>query len=91
MTSNIRGTVLGLWLGAAFLILTCSLNATAQSNQPPADNGYKEGAVLWQQLSGERRALSYQAFALARMLLDRDLRNHLFGNTAQLSLMSTKQ
>ena len=45
--------------------------------QPPADNEYLEGAVLWQQTSGERRALSYQAFALARMLLDRDLRmNH---------------
>jgi len=38
-----------------------------------ADNEYMAGSVLWQQTSGERRALSYQAFALARMLLDRDL------------------
>ncbi len=75
MTNNIRRAP-GLWLGAAFLILTFSLSATAQSNQPPADNGYIAGAVLWQQSSGERRALSYQAFALARMMLDRDLRMH---------------
>src|SRR5260370_29036872 len=62
------------WLALAFVFLTCPSSATAQSNQPPADNGYIEGAVLWQQSSGERRALSYQAFALARMMLDRDLR-----------------
>jgi 5'-nucleotidase (lipoprotein e(P4) family) len=63
---------------ALMLSLSCSLTASAQAptttNQPQADNEYIEGAVLWQQTSGERRALSYQAFALARMLLDRDLR-----------------
>jgi len=42
--------------------------------QQPADNEYMAGAVLWTQLSGEKRALSYQAFALARIMLDRDLR-----------------
>ena len=64
------------WLctGLAVLFLAWSPNALAQSPQPPADNEYLEGAVLWQQTSGERRALSYQAFALARVLLDRDLR-----------------
>ena len=56
------------------LVLTCWIPAITQSNQPPADNTYIEGAVLWQQTSGERRALSYQAFTLARMMLDRDLR-----------------
>lgn len=60
------------------LSLLCSLTANAQAptttNQSQADNTYIEGAVLWQQTSGERRALSYQTFALARMLLDRDLR-----------------
>ncbi|HVS82636.1 MAG TPA: hypothetical protein VHE60_12975 [Pyrinomonadaceae bacterium] len=39
-------TARALWLGLAFVFLTCSLSATAQSNQPPADNGYIEGAVL---------------------------------------------
>jgi 5'-nucleotidase (lipoprotein e(P4) family) len=42
--------------------------------QTPADNEYQTGAILWMQASGERAALSYQAFALARMVLDRDLR-----------------
>jgi 5'-nucleotidase (lipoprotein e(P4) family) len=46
----------------------------AQAPSEPAQNTYIEGATLWQQTSGERRALSYQAFALARMMLDRDLR-----------------
>lgn len=45
-------------------------------DQPKADNEYMAGAVLWQQSSSERRALSYQAFALARMMLDRDLRTN---------------
>jgi 5'-nucleotidase (lipoprotein e(P4) family) len=72
MTTNFRPKA--LWI--AFAVLICSSIAPAQSSQPPADNGYIEGAVLWQQSSGERRALSYQAFALARMMLDRDLRTN---------------
>lgn len=58
----------------AVLFLLSSPSAIAQSNQSPADNTYLEAAILWQQTSGERRALSYQTFAFARMLLDRDLR-----------------
>ena len=61
-------------LALALLPLLYSLNAIAQAPTEPAQNTYIEGAVLWQQSSGERRALSYQAFALARMMLDRDLR-----------------
>ena len=64
------------WLALAFVFLTCSASAIAQSNQPPADKEYEAGAVLWQQSSGEYRAVAYQTFALAKMLLDRDLRNH---------------
>ncbi|HWP54956.1 MAG TPA: 5'-nucleotidase, lipoprotein e(P4) family [Pyrinomonadaceae bacterium] len=52
------------------LLLSPSLTVTAQQ----ADNEYQTGAVLWMQTSGERAALSYQAFSLARMMLDRDLR-----------------
>ena len=63
-----------LFTGLAVSLLTWSPSAIAQSAQPPAENTYIEGAVLWQRSSGERRALSYQAFALARMMLDRDLR-----------------
>lgn len=68
--SHRRFSVLALVL----LPLLYSLNAIAQAPAEPAQNTYIEGATLWQQTSGERRALSYQAFALARMMLDRDLR-----------------
>ena len=44
--------------------------ARAQS----ADNEYQVGAILWTQTSGEKAALSYQAFSLARLRLDQDFR-----------------
>jgi len=60
------------WLcsGLAVLFLSGYTSVPAQQS----DTEYLEGAVLWQQTSGERRALSYQAFALARIMLDRDFR-----------------
>jgi 5'-nucleotidase (lipoprotein e(P4) family) len=58
-------------LALVLLFLAPSLIAHAQQ----ANNDYLEAAVLWQQTSGEKRALCYQAFTLARMLLDRDLAN----------------
>ena len=61
-------------LALVLVPLLFSLNAIGQTGAEPAQNTYIEGAVLWQQTSGERRALSYQTFALARMMLDRDLR-----------------
>jgi len=62
-------------LAVILLFVVASLTASAQTPaQPQVDNSYLEAAVLWQQTSGERRALSYQTFALARMMLDRDLR-----------------
>ena len=61
-------------LALLLLPLLYSSHAIAQASTEPAQNTYIEGAVLWQQTSGERRALSYQAFTLARMMLDRDLR-----------------
>ncbi len=76
MKATNASTARALLIGIVFVLFTCSSIATAQSNPPPADRGYVEGAILWQQTSGEKRALSYQAFALARMMLDRDLRNH---------------
>lgn len=68
------------WRGVVlyFGILTISTTAFSQSPAPSgrADNEYQVGAVVWTQSSGEKAALSYQAFALARMMLDRDLRAH---------------
>jgi len=43
--------------------------------QDTADNEYQTGAVLWTQSSAEYRALAYQAFTLARLRLDQDLRS----------------
>lgn len=62
------------WLKILFVTLVCSLTASAQTMAPAAqaDNVYQEGAVLWTQTAGEARALSFQAFNLARMMLDRD-------------------
>lgn len=69
---------LRLWVGLVLLTLACSLPVNSQTAVAPAQNQanseYQEGAILWTQSSGEARALSYQAFALAKMLLDRDLR-----------------
>jgi len=58
------------FLGSALLTLAFTQAALAQQ----ADNEYQVGAILWTQSSGEKAALAYQAFALARMTLDRDLR-----------------
>lgn len=77
MKLTIRTESQRLWLGF-LLIAVCSLPAfaqgTATSPKPQVDNVYQEGAVLWTQSAGEEKALCYQAFALARMVLDRDLR-----------------
>lgn len=52
------------------LLGSVAIAAGAQTS----DNEYQTGAVLWMQASGERAALSYQAFTLARMMLDHDLK-----------------
>lgn len=64
---------------ATVVAIVLSISASAQTStanraQARADNEYQTGATLWQQSSGEARALQYQAFALARLMLDRDLR-----------------
>lgn len=54
----------------AALFLTVFSTGSAQR----VDNEHQVGGILWTQTSGEWVALSRQAFALARMSLDRDLR-----------------
>lgn len=66
-----------------FTLMTCTVVSTffvtiSTAQQPvqavqPADNEYQVGAVLWMQKAAEFRALSYQAFNLARWQLDADL------------------
>ncbi len=65
---------------AAMLILFLSMTAAAQkatgtaAATTQADNEYQTGAVLWTQTAAEVRALRFQAFKLARLVFDRDLR-----------------
>jgi 5'-nucleotidase (lipoprotein e(P4) family) len=64
---------LGLTLYTVTLFLIPLGQQSSVAAQERANNEYQEGAILWTQTSGERNALAYQAFALARMMLDRDL------------------
>jgi 5'-nucleotidase (lipoprotein e(P4) family) len=58
-----------------FLVSLSATGVLAQSPEQTQANTYIEAATLYQQTSGEARALEYQTYVLARMLLDRDLRN----------------
>ncbi|HKO35221.1 MAG TPA: 5'-nucleotidase, lipoprotein e(P4) family [Pyrinomonadaceae bacterium] len=65
-----KGSVIVLLLFGFFVApLTSSIQA-----QQRVDNEHQVGGILWTQTSGEWRALAYQAFALARLRLDQDLR-----------------
>lgn len=55
-------------------VLVVSAAAVQHASAQKIDNEHQVGGILWTQTSGEWTALSYQAFALARMTLDRDLR-----------------
>jgi 5'-nucleotidase (lipoprotein e(P4) family) len=66
-------------LGLALVLFTYSATTITDAwqqaaPQPTTDNEYTVGSTLWTQYSGEERALAYQAYHLARLLLDRDLR-----------------
>lgn len=63
---------------AVLVICSVTLSATLSNAQQPAaapqaDNEYQVGATLYVQKAAEFRALSYQAFNLARWQLDADL------------------
>ncbi|HEY3139262.1 MAG TPA: 5'-nucleotidase, lipoprotein e(P4) family [Blastocatellia bacterium] len=68
--------------GLLLVILTTAISSKTATSLAPeqADNEYQVGAVLWQQVSAESRALQYQAYKLARLTLDRDLRLHRKSN-----------
>lgn len=66
----------------AMLVALLPMSARAQQSAAAEDpcaatlrNEWTMGAVAWTQASGEWRALSYQAFALARRIVDDDLRH----------------
>lgn len=58
-----------LFLFSIFILVRC---ASAPQEMAVAD--YQIGAALWHRTSGEYRALSYQAYNLARYRLDNELR-----------------
>jgi 5'-nucleotidase (lipoprotein e(P4) family) len=67
-----------LLLGSSFILTAvfCAYFAGASGAQqavPAHAFDYQIGAILYQQKSGEYRALAYQAFNLARLRLDQDL------------------
>src|SRR5580765_3038935 len=71
MTTRRNRNRLNIMFGLVFLFPALVAPTHAQQ----ADNTYIEAATLYQQASGEARALEYQTYVLARMLLDRDLGN----------------
>jgi 5'-nucleotidase (lipoprotein e(P4) family) len=74
MKLNKYGTKRAHFLWLCLLIVITVPSGFGQTPGPEkADREYAVGATLWQQSSGEQRALAYQAFTLARMMVDRDL------------------
>jgi 5'-nucleotidase (lipoprotein e(P4) family) len=74
-SDRLRRVCVAVMLASLFAVPAGGQNLTKQAAEPAqADNEYQTGAVLWQQSSAEARALQYQAYALARLMLDRDLR-----------------
>ena len=69
--NGIYGAVLVLCSVTATYLVTSSAAQTS-AMQIKADNEYQAGATLWMQKAAEYRALSYQAFNLARWQLDAD-------------------
>lgn len=77
-----------LWLATVALVVISYAFPTGHTQQPaPAaqgtDNEYSVGGVLFHQTAAEYRALSYQAFNIARMRLDLDLKQNKKNRTAR--------
>lgn len=60
---------------ALTLLASCSThtNTSSETTAKPNPREYQVGAYLWQQTSGEYRALTYQAYNIARERVERDL------------------
>lgn len=63
-----------VYTGASVPFMGQQAAAPAPQTTAQPDNEYLVGSTLWTQTSGEWRALAYQAYNLARLLLDQDLR-----------------
>jgi 5'-nucleotidase (lipoprotein e(P4) family) len=80
----LRGLVVSLLLGSVFIAYNrCEDAHTSVRAGAPltADVDYQTGAILWTQSAAEYRALAYQAFNLARLRLDQNLRERRAGHS----------
>jgi 5'-nucleotidase (lipoprotein e(P4) family) len=68
-----------LWLGAGVLTVSLTGNARAQEHTVKDLNEQLVLATLWIQRSAEFRALSYQAYNVAKMMFDFDLQKGATG------------
>ena len=69
-----RSLVVVAFLNCLLLPVQCFAQTAAMGRQEGADNEYQVAAILWTQTSAEYRALAYQAFSLAKLRLDQELR-----------------
>ena len=75
MNKNILRSACARQLSLLILVTVSSLSIfISDSTAQKIDNEHQVGGIIWTQTSGEWRALAYQAFALARLRLDQDLR-----------------
>ena len=61
-------------VGQIVIVGALSLAMVSAASAQKVDNEHQVGGILWTQTSGEWKALSYQAFSIARLRLDQDLR-----------------
>lgn len=66
--------LISIYAGASTPFMGQQGAAPAPAAAAQTDSEYLVGAALWTQTSGEWRALAYQAYNFARLLLDQDLR-----------------
>jgi len=75
-----RNLFLALFLGTGFLTVSLTGRALAQESTVKDLNEQLVLATLWIQRSAEFRALSYQAYNVAKMMFDLDLQTGAAGN-----------
>ena len=72
-----KSLVVVAFLNCLLLPVESFAQTAAMGRQEGADNEYQIGAILWTQTSAEYRALAYQAFSLAKLRLDQELRRRV--------------
>jgi 5'-nucleotidase (lipoprotein e(P4) family) len=71
-----------------YFVATSAAQQASQNTPPAADNEYQISAILFQQKAAEYRALTFQAFNIAKLRLDADFEKR---NLKQLSKIERKK